>query len=130
MFQIGIGTGLLAIGFLAQYVIKKRLQDKTLKVAYMWVAWICAVMGGLSVSTDVGSRIGLTGWGASVVSILGLIWLAADLKDKRPDWGAFYLAAILPLTMRLAGGPVGQFFQFLLSPFQALALFMASGLGG
>jgi len=127
---ITIGTGLLLIAFTAQWVLKKKLQDKGLRTVYMWIAWIFAIAGGLSISTDVGRQIGLTGLGASIVSFLGLLLLAADLKDKRPDWGAFLLAAVLPLLMKLSSGPLGQIYKVLLFPFQALAAWIGHGFGG
>lgn len=106
---ITAGIALWAIAFTAQWVIKKKLQDKALRNAYMWVAWICAVAGGLTATTNIGTTLGISQQGATAVSAVGLLLLAADLKDKRPDWGAFLLAALLPMLIRLAGGPAGFF---------------------
>lgn len=130
MIPITVGTGLLAIGFTAQWVIKKRLQDKALKQIYMWIAWLFAIGGGLSISINVGQQLGVTGLGASVVSAVGLLFLAADLKDKRPDWPAFFLAAILPMFMQLSSGPLGAVFHAILTPLKALAAYLGASIGG
>lgn len=130
MIPITVGTGLLAIGFTAQWVIKRRLQDKALKQIYMWIAWLFAIGGGLSISVNVGQQLGVTGLGASVVSAVGLLFLAADLKDKRPDWPAFFLAAILPMFMQLSGGPLGTIFHAVLTPLKAVAAYLGNGIGG
>lgn len=122
MSLLGTSAGffLILIGFSAQYLIKKRLQDKKLRTVYMWIAWVFTLLGGEAISHTVGNSVGVTSAGAIAVSLVGLLVVAADVKDKRPDWPAVILVAILPWFMRLSGGGFGTVFAAILTPVQAI----------
>jgi uncharacterized membrane protein len=107
VITVSFGTGLLIIALAAQFIIAKRLKDTKLRTIYAWIAWICAIIGGAAASGFIGGVVGITGAGATVASVIGLLFLVADLKDHRPDWPAFIIACTLPAMMRLSGGFLG-----------------------
>ena len=117
MFGLGIGGMLIAVGFVAQYLQKKRIQHAKAKPVYRWVAWGLAVGGSAIASpqNNFGAH-GITSAGAGVVSVVMLLVIVADLVDKRPDWPAFILVVVVPWFMRATGGAAGAFFDFVLAP--------------
>ena len=114
---ITLGVGLLAIGFFAEWQIKNRLKNQKVRVPLMWVAWIFAVLGGNAAAISIAGATGIAGASASVVSVLIIIALVVDISDKRPDWPAFFCAAVLPSFMRVAAGAIGALLH---GPVQAL----------
>lgn len=128
-FSVSLGTGLLIIGFTAQYLIKHRLKHEKLKRTYSWIAWGFAILGGTAVGLSVASQTGVTAAGAAVVSVVGLLALAVDFADKRPDWPAFFIAVVLPSFMQAASGPAGNIFHVLLAVPTAVNVYVGSLLG-
>jgi len=129
MLSFGLGTGLIVIAFAAQYLLKKRNKNPKMARILMWVAWVAAIVGGEAMSRQVGNTAGVTSTGAAVASIVMLFFLAVDVADKRPDWPAFFIAIIVPWFMRGTGGTIGQLFDALLSPIQALGVALGNLLG-
>src|SRR3954471_5200101 len=109
MFGLGIGAFLIAVGFIAEWLLKKRLQNTKAKRFYMWVAWIFTALGAVLVAPVVPS-FGISAAGAGAVSLAMLLVLGVDLVDRRPDWPAFFIIVALPSFMRWTGGPLGRFF--------------------
>jgi FtsH-binding integral membrane protein len=129
MLNFGLGTGLIVIAFAAQYLLKKRNKNPKMARVLMWVAWVTAIVGGEAMSRQVGNSAGVTSAGAAVASVVMLFFLAVDVADKRPDWPAFFIAIIVPWFMRGTGGTVGQLFDALLAPIQALGTALGNLLG-
>ncbi len=129
MLNFGFGLGVVIIAFAAQWVLKKRLKHQKVGRVFMWIAWVAAAIGGEAMSREVGNTAGVTSAGAVVVSVVMLLFLAADLADKRPDWPAFFIIITMPWFMRIAGGGAGQVFDAVLSPIQAAGSTVAGFLG-
>jgi hypothetical protein len=129
MLNFGFGLGVVIIAFAAQYVLKKRLKHPKVGRVFMWIAWVFAAIGGEAMSREVGNTVGITSAGAVVVSGVMMIFLVADLADKRPDWPAFFIIITMPWFMRLTGGDIGQIFDAVLSPIQAVGSWLAARLG-
>lgn len=127
--NITLGTGLVVIAFAAQYLLKKRNKNPKMARVLMWVAWVGAVVGGEAMSRQVGNGAGVTSTGAAVASIVMLFFLAVDVADKRPDWPAFFIAITVPWFMRGTGGTIGQLFDAVLAPIQALGVALGNALG-
>lgn len=123
-FAVTIGGALLFLGILSQWLIKKRVQNKNMRQHLSWVAWGCALMGGIAVGTSWAETAGVTSAGAAVAAAAGLLWIAVDLVDRRPDWPAFFLIIVVPGLMKMTGGPIGTFFDLILAiPTQAVFAF-------
>lgn len=129
MLNFGFGLGMVIIAFAAQYVLKKRLKHPKVGRVFMWIAWVTAAVGGEAMSREVGNTVGITSAGAIVVSVVMMFFLIADLADKRPDWPAFFIIITMPWFMRLTGGDIGQIFDAVLSPIQAIGSWLAARLG-
>lgn len=115
-FTVTLGAGLIIIAFAAQFIIWKRLKDAKLRKLYSWIAWIADVLGGTAITLNVDDKLGVTSWGAFVASLVMLLFIAADLKDRRPDWPAFILIAICPSFLKVVSGPLGALCDLLLMP--------------
>lgn len=129
MLGFGVGATLILIGFTAQWLLKKRLQNAKFRQFYMWVAWSMALLGSAVVSPTVGNSIGITSVGAAVVSVLMLLALGVDFADKRPDWPAFFIIVLVPWFMQYTGGKLGQFFDVILLPLNQLGQLVLAILG-
>ena len=127
---ITIGVGLLVIALFAQWLITKRAKDQKTRQHLSWIAWVAALIGGTAAASDWGEAVGINSLGAGVVSVLGLLLLYVDLKDKRPDWLAFGVICVLPTFMKLTSGPVGDLFDLVLMAPGSAAQALAAGFGG
>ncbi len=131
MLGLGIGALLIAIGFTAQWLLKKRLHNGKLKTIYMWIAWGFAVLGSaVAAPVTGGNTVGITSVGAGAVSVIMLLALAVDLADKRPDWPAFFIVVAVPWFMRWTGGTLGTLFDAVLAPLNAMGLAVLGVIGG
>lgn len=125
MLDIGLGAGLILIGLAAQFLLSKRSKNNKIRQGLAWVAWVCVAVGGEAVGGEIGAQLGVTSIGATIASWVMLLFIAVDVADKRPDWLAFILIAVVPTFMRLAGGGSAAIFDLLLMPLD----WAASGLG-
>jgi hypothetical protein len=130
MLGLGIGGLLIAVGFVAQWLLKKRLQNPKVKRFYMWIAWVFALLGSAVAAPTTGNTIGITSAGAGVVSLGMLLALGVDLSDKRPDWPAFIFVVLVPWFMRWTGGQLGALFDVVLTPLAALGHLVLGLVGG
>jgi hypothetical protein len=64
---------------------------------------------------DIGNTIGVTSAGAAIAAFACLMFIVADIADKRPDWLAFGLMLVTPALMRATGGPVGNLYDLILT---------------
>jgi hypothetical protein len=131
MLGLGIGGFLIAVGFVSQWLLKKRLRNEKLKKFYMWVAWSFALLGGaVAAPASGGNTIGITSAGAGAVSLAMLLVLGVDLADKRPDWPAFIIVVAVPWFMRWTGGQLGAVFDAILTPLQLVGHTVLGVIGG
>lgn len=114
MIDVSLGAGLILIALTAQYLIWKRSKNQKMNKAISWIAWVFAVVGGTAVTADIQDTFGVTSAGAAFASIVMLLFIAVDIADRRPDWLAFILICLAPTFMTLAGGKIGNFFDFML----------------
>ena len=129
MFNVGIGAGLIIIALAAQYLISKRLKNQKVSKVYSWIAWVCAVLGGVAATTGIGNAVGISSAGAAIASLVMLLFIGVDIADRRPDWPAFILICLTPTFMRLTGGTLGQLYAAVLTPFDAVVAGMKTFLG-
>lgn len=129
MFNIGAGFGLIVIAITAQLIISKRLKNQKVSKIYSWVAWVGALLGGVGVTDQIGNAAGISAGGSAIASIIMLLFIAADLSDRRPDWLAFILICLTPTFMRLSAGTLGQIYDAILSVPDAILNGLGSFLG-
>lgn len=129
MLNIGLGAGLIIIALTTQWIISKRLKNQRVSKVYSWIAWVFALLGGVAISTDLGPQIGITSAGAVIASIVMLLFIGADLADRRPDWLAFILICLVPTFMRMSGGGFGALFDVILMPPDAGVQLVGRALG-
>jgi hypothetical protein len=135
MFGLGVGAFLIAIGLVAEWLIKRRMSAtggaklQKVKDAYMWIAWVFAALGAVLISPHI-SNPGLNHLGAGVLSLAMLLVLAVDVVDKRPDWPAFAVIVFLPTVMHWTGGPLGHLYAGLLACVDSVALWALGAIGG
>lgn len=127
--ELSIGVVLITIALTSQYLLTKRVRHAKVRLVYSWLAWACAYAGGVAVAPDLGNAVGLTALGAFLVSCLLLLFIAADLADRRPDWLAFILICVAPAFMRGTPGPAGDLFDLLLLPGELLVELVTSMIG-
>jgi len=130
MLGLGVGGLLIAIGFVAEWLLKKRLKNQKVQRFYMWVAWLFALLGSAVAAPTVGNSVGITSAGAAAVSIGMLLALGVDLADKRPDWPAFFIIVTVPWFMRWTGGQLGALFDLVLTPLATLGHLVLGLVGG
>jgi ABC-type Fe3+-siderophore transport system permease subunit len=114
MFNIGLGAGLILIGLISQFLISKRLKHQGVRKVYSWIAWVCVIVGATKAASDIGNTIGASSAGAAIAAFACLMFIVADIADKRPDWLAFGLMLVTPALMRATGGPIGNLYDLML----------------
>lgn len=114
MFDIGLGAGLILIGLISQFLISKRLKHQGVRKIYSWIAWSCVIIGSTKAASDIGNSVGVTSAGAAIAAFACLMFIVADIADKRPDWLAFGLMLVTPAMMRATGGPMGNLYDLML----------------
>lgn len=129
MFNVGIGFGLVIIGITAQYLISKRLKHQKVSKFFSWIAWGAALLGGVGMSSEFGSAVGISSGGAAIASIAALMFIIVDIADRRPDWPAFILIVLAPTLMRITGGGLGDVYDALLLPFDGAIAALRAFLG-
>jgi hypothetical protein len=127
--EITIGAAFIIIALASQFILWKRAKDNTMRRILAWLAWSFGYIGGCAVATDIGATTGITTVGAFVASIIMLIVIMVDIRDKRPDWPAFILIILVPAFLNLVGGWLGDLFGLLLLPGSIAASGLATAIG-
>ena len=129
MFNIGLGAGLIFIGLVGQLIISKRLKHQGVRKVYSWIAWVCVIVGATKAATDIGDTLGVTSGGAAIAAFACLMFIIADIADKRPDWLAFGLMLITPALMRATGGSIGGLYDLILAVPDAVGNWLGAAFG-